>query len=187
VVDPQLKNNPELVEALVQYEKCWEKGKRYFLDSKKCRQIIHFSQIIEATSEKYKEFEEQIECRDANIFVTIPSLVILKSLEKNDKDIAKSFLPKIEEQDDEIGELFNTLQEHFNETMKKQKDKYKFYNLLERDVLGITTSKGNTQLKEKLVKDIQQINHKIKRLSMELMRNKPQDWNNFLDALISGY
>ena len=32
VVDPQLKNNPELVKALDLYEKSWEKGKRYFLD-----------------------------------------------------------------------------------------------------------------------------------------------------------
>ena len=32
VVDPQLKNNPELVKALVDYEKSWEKGKRYFLN-----------------------------------------------------------------------------------------------------------------------------------------------------------
>ena len=32
VVDPQLKNNPELGKALVDYEKSWEKGKRYFLN-----------------------------------------------------------------------------------------------------------------------------------------------------------
>jgi len=43
VVDPQLKNNPELVKALVDYEKSWEKGKRYFLNDQMCKQIIHFS------------------------------------------------------------------------------------------------------------------------------------------------
>jgi hypothetical protein len=31
-VDPQLKNNSDLVEALVDYEKCWEKGLAYFVD-----------------------------------------------------------------------------------------------------------------------------------------------------------
>jgi len=31
MVDPQLKNNPELVAALQEYESYWEKGKRYFL------------------------------------------------------------------------------------------------------------------------------------------------------------
>jgi hypothetical protein len=35
MVDPQLKNNPELVLALQEYENSWEKGKRYFLEKKK--------------------------------------------------------------------------------------------------------------------------------------------------------
>jgi hypothetical protein len=34
VVDPQLKNNPELVEALVSFESAWEKGKTFFLSHK---------------------------------------------------------------------------------------------------------------------------------------------------------
>ena len=36
VVDPQLKNNQELVEILVDYENAWSQGLTYFLDSKKC-------------------------------------------------------------------------------------------------------------------------------------------------------
>ncbi len=32
MVDPQLKNNGDLVEALVEYEKSWEKGANYFCD-----------------------------------------------------------------------------------------------------------------------------------------------------------
>ena len=91
IVDPQLKNNPELVEALLSYESSWEKGKAYFINGKICSQLIHFSQVIEATSEKYKEFEEQIEYRDADIFLTIPCLLILKSLEDNDRGICKYF------------------------------------------------------------------------------------------------
>ena len=53
MVDPQLKNNQDLVEALTDYENYWEKGKSYFLDSKKCTYLIHFSHIIEITAEKY--------------------------------------------------------------------------------------------------------------------------------------
>ena len=30
MVDPQLKNNSELVETLVEYETSWEKGNNYF-------------------------------------------------------------------------------------------------------------------------------------------------------------
>jgi hypothetical protein len=31
VVDPQLRNNPDLVEILVEYESAFEKGKTYFM------------------------------------------------------------------------------------------------------------------------------------------------------------
>ena len=56
MVDPQLKNNQDLVEALLEYEICWEKGKNYFLEPKKCIYLIHFSHIIEETAEKYSCF-----------------------------------------------------------------------------------------------------------------------------------
>jgi len=55
-VDPQLKNNPDLVEALLEYEKCWEKGLAYFVDAEKRRFLVHFSGIIEGTAEKYEQF-----------------------------------------------------------------------------------------------------------------------------------
>lgn len=35
VVDPQLKNNVELVEILVEFENSWSQGLTYFLESKK--------------------------------------------------------------------------------------------------------------------------------------------------------
>ena len=34
-VDPQLRNNSDLVEALSEYEIFWEKGKRYFVEKRK--------------------------------------------------------------------------------------------------------------------------------------------------------
>mgnify|MGYP007047795559 CR=1 FL=1 len=36
VVDPQLKNNVELVEILVDFENTWTQGLTYFMDHKKC-------------------------------------------------------------------------------------------------------------------------------------------------------
>jgi hypothetical protein len=42
-VDPQLKNNKELVDSLIEFESSWEKGKEYFIDRNKCAQLIHFS------------------------------------------------------------------------------------------------------------------------------------------------
>ena len=83
-VDPQLKNNSDLVAALVEFEQSWEKGKTYFVDEERCSQLLHFTQIIEGTSEKYKSFSEQVEDRDTVIFVTIPALLILKNLDDGD-------------------------------------------------------------------------------------------------------
>ena len=57
-VDPQLKNNPDLVELLVEFESSWEKGKAYFVSPKKCQQLVHFSSVVEAMASKYKAFNE---------------------------------------------------------------------------------------------------------------------------------
>lgn len=35
-VDPQLKNNADLVAALLEFEQTWEKGKNYFISPQKC-------------------------------------------------------------------------------------------------------------------------------------------------------
>jgi len=53
------------------------------LDAQKCQQLLEFSQIIECTAEKHKNFQEQVECRESDIFITIPGLLILKSLEED--------------------------------------------------------------------------------------------------------
>lgn len=36
-VDPQLKNNPDLVAAVSEFESSWEKGKAYLISPKKCQ------------------------------------------------------------------------------------------------------------------------------------------------------
>lgn len=113
MVDPQLKNNQDLVEALVEYENSWEKGKSYFLQPKKLGMLIHLSHTIEATAEKYGEFQEQIECRDADIFVSIPSLIILKLLDHEDKNICSYYLPQLFEVKSKINLMYETLNLEF--------------------------------------------------------------------------
>jgi hypothetical protein len=54
---------------------------------------VHFTSVIEATSEKYKMFADQVEDRDTVIFVSIPALLILKCLDDDDKGICRSFFP----------------------------------------------------------------------------------------------
>lgn len=93
MVDPQLKNNPDLVECLVEFEDSWEKGNQYFISPLACSQLIHFSEIIEATAEKYDQLEEQIENREAEVFLSIPCLLVLKCLDGDDKGLCQQFYP----------------------------------------------------------------------------------------------
>ena len=48
----------QLVEVLVEFENSWSQGLTYFLDNKKLSQLLHFSQVIEASAEKHKSFSE---------------------------------------------------------------------------------------------------------------------------------
>ena len=103
IVDPQLKNNPELVEALVKFETSWERGKIYFLNSKKCNQLVFLSNLIESTCSKYQVFKEQMECSDSELFVSIPALMIIKALEEQDRGICKSFCAPIFDENESVG------------------------------------------------------------------------------------
>lgn len=60
-MDPQLKNNQELVDILSEFESSWSQGLTYFTDSTRLSQLLHFSQVIEATVEKHKEFAEAVD------------------------------------------------------------------------------------------------------------------------------
>ena len=95
VVDPQLRNNPDLVEALVDYEKFWEKGNTYFEDKKRCSQLVYFTNVIEGLCEKYGSFKEKLECCDSEIFILIPMIMILKRVDEEDLGLCETFLPSI--------------------------------------------------------------------------------------------
>ena len=57
--------------------------------------------MIEITCEKYLMFGEQVECRDAEIFLTIPYLLVLKSTLDTGKEqhfateICQRFFPSL--------------------------------------------------------------------------------------------
>lgn len=115
MVDPQLKNNGDLVEALVEYEKSWEKGANYFCDVEKKRYLLHFSGAIEGMAEKHSKFKNMIEFLDSDIFIVVPSLLILKSLDKDDKNLCKYFLPNLNQIDTKIFRSYFELEKQFDE------------------------------------------------------------------------
>ncbi len=67
------------------------------MDKQKFNQLLHFSAVIEATADKHKKFAEEIETRDMEIFLVIPAMLILKSLENDDKNICSYFYPEMYE------------------------------------------------------------------------------------------
>ena len=67
------------------------------------------------------------------------------------------------------------------------KSDYDYYNLVEKCLLEVTAEGA-----EEVVKDtemvaklsINDVVQKIKALAMELSRNKPTDWNKFMDVIV---
>jgi hypothetical protein len=180
IVDPQLKNNPDLVECLFNFETTWEKGKEFLLNNDKCKQLINFSQIIEILCEKYKELCEQIESRDPSVFVWIPSIVILKCIENDDKGICMEFNPNMFREEDESGKLFKELKNLYKLICKDFDDNYVLYNFLEKSILF---DDFNSELITK--KYLYEFDKSIKILAMHLQRMKPLEWNNFIDLAMN--
>lgn len=182
VVDPQLRNNPDLVDALFAFENTWEKGAAYFTDSKKWNQLLHFSQIIEAIKEKHPRFAVQIEDRDAEIFVSIPCILILMSIDNEDKGLCAQFCPEMFNDGTDLNKVLKELSELLGGS--KIWEDYELYNAIEKTILDIDLPEDMKQkLKDQEMK-IEVILQKIKWLAMQLSRNDPTEWNLFLDVLL---
>lgn len=168
---------------MIDFENSWSQGMTYFMDSKKCHQLLHFSSVIEATAEKHKQFAEQLEQRDSEIFFIIPSLLILKSLENDDKEICNFFYPDMFDENNKQGQQLKSLKLDYDRGRNKMKSDYLFYNLVEKCLLEIELSANDQSwvdeldIKNKIIKE-------IKMLAMMLSRFKPADWNKFLDVVI---
>jgi hypothetical protein len=188
IVDPQLKNNPELVECLNLFESSWEKGKEYLLNLEKYTQLLFFSQMIEILCEKYKDICEQLESRDPSIFVWIPSILILKSLDKEDKSICEEFNPSMFDPDnEEAGKIYTFLKNLKDNLYNTIKDQYLAYNLLEKLVLfedkyEILENDISKYIDKSTIKEFTK---KLKILSMQIQRVKPVEWNHFIDLAMN--
>lgn len=232
VVDPQLRNNQELVLELVNYEKSWEKGKIYFLDKNRCSQLIYFSNVLEGLSEKYDTFKEQIESFDAEVFVIIPMIMVLRKIDGEDRGICEHFLPQLNKKEDpmylEYMRLKDTLFEVNQRVLsKKQTPKSDMTRKSVFETNLLNTNKMKTLLKsqknlslvstqkfKKLIPELYNTIEKIiiyndnvdeylkesgfmnekgdilkslkilKSLSIELQRQNPSDWNEFMDVAL---
>ncbi len=184
-IDPQLKNNNDLVECLIFFESSWEKGKHYLLNPEKYSQLLFFSQLIEILCEKYDEIAEQLESRDPSIFIWLPSILLIKSFENEDKGICKDFNPNMFNENDDSGALYSYVKNFKENLYIKLKDSYKAYNLLEKMVL-FDEEKYYLEMQNYLQKNlIDEFQKKIRILSMQMQRFNPTDYNYFFDLAIN--
>lgn len=181
LVDPQLKNNQELVDALIHFEKSWSKGKEFFLKNTMCGMLIYFSQLIEGVAEKYKDIQEKIEAVDTDIFLLLPCLVVLSSLDGDDKGICAHYYPTINDIGPDQDEYI-MLKERYQSLKKKCKDGYEFYNIVEKSVLEKAVTDKYAKEHNVNMKDILQLTHGIKKIGIEMQRHKPSEWNALMET-----
>ena len=185
IVDPQLKNNPELVNYLVSFESSWERGKIYFLNSKKCNQLVFLSNIIESTSSKFSVFREQLECSDSELFVSIPALIIIKALEDEDRGICKSFCSPIFDETESVGGMWKRLKRSYKLGKLAASSAPEYLELITLITLDEPFDKKfREQVLDSKFDNIDGTINKIKYLAIELHRHKPAEWNRFLDIIL---
>ena len=181
-VDPQLKNNQDLVDALVEFEKSWEKGKTYLLNPGVLQMLINFSQFIEGLAEKYHEIKEKLEFMDADIFLLIPCLEILRTLEENDRTIYNLYYPEFGSSTSDK-EAFTDLKRIYQE-IKDKGDGYLIYNQLEQTLLekDNDADKSSPDDVGARKEEIDKLIHEVKRVAILLQRNKPMEWNSLIET-----
>jgi len=84
--------------------------------------------------EKYPEFNELIEYRDADIFMMIPMIMILKAIEGTDRGICEYFLPDIKVKQTPSGEMFDSICELLYQSNSKMQQPQKNDGLRDRSL-----------------------------------------------------
>lgn len=168
-VDPQLRNNVELSEALLAFERVWERGKEFLLNADTKATLLSMSELIEGLMEKHKETVEKIEAMDADIFLTVPCLAVLKALDDGGKDASLCRASK------ELEEARRNYRR-----VRGRSGGYELYNALERMILEKKVEEGAGG-KAKL-EDMNKLVHSIKQLAIVTQRSNPTEWNALMET-----
>lgn len=126
---------------------------------------------------------EQVE---ADVFIVVPCLVILKALDKDDKHLCKYFLPNLNQIDTKTFRNYYELDREFDEWKKSTPEHYTYYNILEKLIIGIGLSAPEQQKYQQFNPLVTKIISKIKILGSELHRFNPPEWNAFMEVCMAG-
>ena len=170
LVDPQLKNNEPLVKVITDFENSWSLAQGQIGQPDRLEQLDQFSKLIIQTQKDLPQFKEQVECRDASIFMSIPALLIMQAL-LNVKDsvwrsLCKRFKEDITNQDD------------------WQQTESQFKSLIGAKTLLRTLKLQVLDLDPHQGREMQCETNSVKHLGMELQRSQPMEWNEFMTACL---
>lgn len=171
-VDPQLRNNIDLVQALADYETAWSKGKSFLLNRGTLNSLVSFSKLIEGLAEKYKEMKDKIESIDAEIFIAIPCIAVLKMLEDDDKSL-NSFC----ESDIVFTELLGGLKQRYSSVKASRHGEV--CSILETTLLDLSSDQDTSKDSE-----LAGLVSEIKKAAIVLQRSRPTDWNLLMETAI---
>ena len=185
-VDPRLSNNKDLSKYLLYFETKFELGMIYLLDNQKYNQLLSFSQIIEIICEKYNKYSirDLIENNDPCIFVSLPSILLLKAMNKEDQNICKEYIPGLYDKNNESGKLFYNIKNLKKQVRNIIGDSNKTYNIIEKYILFDGTDEQKIIEQEieqysQIKKLICEIKKGLTNLSVHLQTYKPTQWNQF--------
>lgn len=103
--------------------------------------------------------------------MSIPCLLVLKSLEEDDKGICKKFMPDMYSEESQTGCKYGALKKLF---FRNKINEYERYNLVEKMILEVELSESDKKsLKSIDPSELDQVMHRIKELAIEMSRVKP--------------
>ena len=114
--------------------------------------------------------------------MNIPALLILKSIENDDKEICSIFYPDMYDKSSETFRQVDNLK-NFYESLRRRFGSYELYNLLEKCLIDVRLEAADQKLFTELSLEELMIKP-IRCLAMQLSRYRPADWNKFLDVVI---
>lgn len=179
-VDPQLCNNPGLVNVLDNLRKSWESGSRFLLDVRVRNAVDSLVDHLHVVRVSSPAFASMCESCDPELFLVLPRLLMLTFLASPEKhlELMRLLMPQ---RFSVIGAsakadcAMEKLRKSFNRTQRILEQSGDAWETLvgvsvAEDKLGCSQVAGS-QLKEFVLE--------LEKWSMELQRHCPEDWNEF--------
>mmetsp|Transcript_40311 Transcript_40311/g.88137 ORF Transcript_40311/g.88137 Transcript_40311/m.88137 type:complete len:490 (+) Transcript_40311:41-1510(+) len=179
-VDPQLCNNPVLVEHLLAWERSWELGLRYLLKPELLTCLEDLAAEVLAAQRLLPELQGMCEDSDVEFFLILPRLLWLRFLSEplKQKELIRSLLPQHFTLDDAHNDELEGLRERFCEVEKAHSGcRSALWEALVRRAVRGVCCKGLQAQPGSLAQAMDNLMRDLEGWSIKLQRQNPEDWN----------